>query len=266
MHSPHLMPGAAPFFYPGGEIGCMVLHGFTGAPQEVRWLGQYLNKQGYTVIGPRLAGHGTRPADMQGIRWQEWLSDTVAAFHLLRERCRKVFAVGLSMGATLSLRMAAHEKDIAGVAALAAPYFIYQTWRRPFVKVSGRFGRTFTKIGAPDGDRLAETIRAEQTARGEPITGRAAYPTYPAWALDQLWSLLSETRYALPRVTAPVLLINSSMDDVVPISQADSIFAALGSADKQRITLHNSGHVLTEDIEREVVFKAVGEFIKARSA
>ena len=65
---PQIIPTAEPFFFPGqGEnarIGCLVTHGFTGAPKEMRWLGEYLHRQGYTVCGMRLAGHATRPADM----------------------------------------------------------------------------------------------------------------------------------------------------------------------------------------------------------
>ncbi len=70
-------PTAEPFFFPGkGEkarIGCLVTHGFTGAPKEMRWMGEYLNRQGYTVCGIRLAGHATRLKDMVRSRWQDWL-------------------------------------------------------------------------------------------------------------------------------------------------------------------------------------------------
>ena len=29
-----IIPGAEPFFFPGGEISCLLAHGFTGAPKE----------------------------------------------------------------------------------------------------------------------------------------------------------------------------------------------------------------------------------------
>ncbi|MBE9479637.1 MAG: carboxylesterase, partial [Chloroflexi bacterium] len=37
-----------PFFYPGNAVGCLLVHGFPGAPEEMRWLGEHLAKQGYT--------------------------------------------------------------------------------------------------------------------------------------------------------------------------------------------------------------------------
>jgi len=44
-----LIPTAEPFFYPGNETGCLLIHGFTGAPKEMRWLGEYLTGKGYNV-------------------------------------------------------------------------------------------------------------------------------------------------------------------------------------------------------------------------
>lgn len=259
MRSAHLIPGAEPFFYPGSEIGCLVLHGFTSSPQEVRWLGQHLNRQGYTVYGPRLAGHGTAPSDMRGVTWREWVFDALAGYQLLRDRCRKVAVVGLSMGAALSLILAANE-DVAAVAALATPYEIGRRWRRPLLRLAVLAGWSFNKTAPPEGDHLDEIVRAEQAARGEVLTGRISYPRYPAWGVAQLWALLDAMRAELPRVTAPALLIQSTEDDVVPTEHVERIYAALGSVDKRKLILTAGHHVITEDVMREEAFKAVGEF------
>ena len=56
--------GAEPFFYPGNETGCLLIHGFTASPQEMRGLGVHLAEQGYSVLGIRLFGHGTQENDM----------------------------------------------------------------------------------------------------------------------------------------------------------------------------------------------------------
>ena len=43
---------AEPFFLPGNgknsRIGCLLIHGFTGTPKEMRWMGEYLNKKGFS--------------------------------------------------------------------------------------------------------------------------------------------------------------------------------------------------------------------------
>ena len=53
----------------GGDVGCLVLHGFTATPSEVRWLAEHLAGQGHTVYAPRLAGHGTTPEALARTRW-----------------------------------------------------------------------------------------------------------------------------------------------------------------------------------------------------
>src|SRR4051812_13660433 len=114
------MPGAEPFFFPGGRIGCLCLHGLSAAPQEMYWFGKHLHQCGATVYGPRLHGHGVTRDYFRHTRWQDWYLSALDGYHLLRSQCDQVFVLGLSMGALISLRLAASEQ-IAGVVALAAP-------------------------------------------------------------------------------------------------------------------------------------------------
>ncbi len=97
-----IIPTAEPFHFAGkganAKIGCLVTHGFTGAPKEMRWLGEYLNRQGYTVCGIRLNGHATKPEDMVRSHWQDWLLSVEDGYDLLHSCTEKVFLLGLSMG------------------------------------------------------------------------------------------------------------------------------------------------------------------------
>lgn len=43
--------GAKPFFFKGGSEGVLLIHGYTGAPGEMRLLGEFLHSRGYTVLG-----------------------------------------------------------------------------------------------------------------------------------------------------------------------------------------------------------------------
>ena len=40
----HLDPSA--FFLEGGETGVLLIHGYTGSPTEMRWIGDYLHRAG----------------------------------------------------------------------------------------------------------------------------------------------------------------------------------------------------------------------------
>ena len=54
-----IIPGCEPVYNAGGESACLLLHGFTSSPYEMRLLGEYLGREGYTVSIPLLPGHGT---------------------------------------------------------------------------------------------------------------------------------------------------------------------------------------------------------------
>jgi carboxylesterase len=66
-----LIPRGEPFFYKGGTTGCLLVHGFTGTPDEMRPLGKHLSDNGFTALGIRLFAHSTKPADMTRARWQD---------------------------------------------------------------------------------------------------------------------------------------------------------------------------------------------------
>src|ERR687889_705116 len=71
-----VMEGAEPFRFEGNEVGVLVSHGFTGTTQSVRPLGEALAEEGFTVIGPRLEGHGTSMEDHTSSTASDWISST----------------------------------------------------------------------------------------------------------------------------------------------------------------------------------------------
>lgn len=115
-----------PFFYQGSETGILLIHGFTGTPSELRPMGRYLEKQGYTVYAPLLPGHGTSPEEMECTSWKDWWACVFNAYDRLRlqGKVRQIVAVGLSMGGALALKLA-QEREVAGVVPFVL-LFIYK--------------------------------------------------------------------------------------------------------------------------------------------
>ena len=112
-----ILPGAEPFFLPGGKRGVLLIHGFTGLPAELLLLGQYLNKRGYTVLGVRLAGHATTVEDMSHMTGEDWMDSVRDGYALLSGICEDISAVGHSMGGLLALRLAAEKPLAASLAS-----------------------------------------------------------------------------------------------------------------------------------------------------
>ena len=98
-----VLKDAEPFAFEGGDIGVLVVHGFTGSTQSMRYLGEGLHRRfGFTVVGPRLPGHGTSPDDMETTGYLDWMGEAERALSELAKRKNKVFVTGLSMGGTLT--------------------------------------------------------------------------------------------------------------------------------------------------------------------
>ncbi len=244
------MIGAEPFFFPGGETGCLLIHGFTGTPNEMRGLGEFLAAQGFTVKGVRLAGHGTSPLDMEKTTWEDWFASVVEGYRELQSVAHKVFPIGLSLGAALALHLAVHH-EVEGVVALSAPAFIRDP-RLFFLPILKPFIR-FVRKGPPD--FLDPTVPQRHLD----------YPVYPTRSIEQLLRFLAHLRGELPLVRVPVLFIHSRTDRSVPLENPLYLIQHIGSAEKSIVWIERSGHVITEDIAREEVFSACLDFIRHHS-
>mgnify|MGYP001557575669 FL=1 len=97
---------AEPYAADGGPIGAVLCHGLTGMPGSMRPWGEALAAEGLTVRVPRLPGHGTRWQDANRVTWQDWYGELEASVDEVRARCSLTVVMGLSMGGTLSLRLA----------------------------------------------------------------------------------------------------------------------------------------------------------------
>src|SRR4051794_21475551 len=116
-----ILPGAGGYWFEGNEVGCLLLHGFTGTPQNVRPLADYLARRGLAVAAPRMPGHGTTAADLDKTGPEEWLGAAEQALADLRSRCSTVFVAGISMGGTITLELARRHPDLPGIVVMAAP-------------------------------------------------------------------------------------------------------------------------------------------------
>ncbi len=243
-----IIPSAEPFFLPGGPTSCLLVHGFTGTPKEMRWMGEYLNRQGHTVLGVRLSGHATKIEDMLHMRWWDWLASVEDGWHLLKQNSDHIFIIGLSMGGSLSLHFAS-QFPADGVIAMSTPYALSNNPRIRFIKFLSRFKPYLDKGGSDAVDQGA-------------LSDHISYRANPTRSVGELNDLLAEMRAALPKITLPVLLMHSHNDQYVNPENAQNIYHHLGSTDKTLLWLDQSGHVITREPEREIVFKAASDFIQ----
>jgi carboxylesterase len=248
MLEPLLIAGAEPFLFPGSRTGCLLVHGLTGTPMEMRWMGEFLSSRGYTVLAPRLAGHATRPDDLTRVRWRDWLAVVEDGFRMLSGCCDQVFILGLSLGGVLCLTAASY-LPVSGIVAISTPFALPKDWRLNFIRIFKAVMPKIAKSPANWFDPEAARTHIE-------------YPYHLTAAAAELKDLLEVMRAGLPAVRAPALLIHSRQDIDVPPENMQRIYEGLGSADKKMLWVERSSHNIVRDAEREIVFQAAHEFIQ----
>ena len=120
------------FFLPGTNgKGVLLIHGLTGAPAEMKLVARQLNRRGYSVHAPLLAGHGEDIRTLRRTHWEDWLASVVRGSEFLAERTQAVFAAGICVGGKLSLLAAKHRPDLIKAVAIYSPCFHYDGWDVP---------------------------------------------------------------------------------------------------------------------------------------
>jgi len=97
---------ADPFVLGEGPDACLLLHGLTGSPAEMRPVGEALAAAGFRAVGPLLPGHGTTPEDLD-ITTRADLVQAAESALLSLEGARRIFLCGLSVGGLLAIHLAA---------------------------------------------------------------------------------------------------------------------------------------------------------------
>jgi carboxylesterase len=249
-----LMPGAEPFSSDGPAIGgapaagVLLVHGFTGSPQSLRPWALALAAAGLTVRLPLLPGHGTDWREMNRTGWRDWYGAAEDALAELRRASGPVFVMGLSMGGTLTLRLAEeHSRELAGIVTVNASL----TTDRKVAALAPLLSRVVASVAG-----IASDIKA-------PGRTEVAYDRVPSKAFASLRELWKVTRADLGRITCPVLAYRSRTDHVVEESSGRLLLSGVTGATVEERVLENSYHVATLDNDADEIFAGSVAFVRS---
>jgi len=216
----------------------------------MRWMGEYLAEEGFSVLGVRLAGHATNPEEMIRTRYVDWMHSVEDGYHLLRGTVDRIFLIGLSMGGALSLLMST-KLDVDGVIAMSTPYKI----DLPSVKLA-KILAPFIPYTSKSNEEPGSTWFDQDAWKDH-----TSYPKNPIRSVVEINLLLDEMRDSLPAVIAPTLLVHSRNDTSVHSDSMTNIYNFLGTEDKEMMWVTESGHVIPREPAKTDVFKAAAAFI-----
>ena len=189
-------PDTSPFFYAGGERGVLLVHGYLTNPSEMRPRGTHLAENGLTVLGVRLAGHGTHIDAMDTVAWRDWVRNVEEGLSRLRQSCDHVSLAGLSMGAALALYVAAQTS--------VERLILYATPDRQAARILPPKLLSLIASLTPRLPKIGSDVR-DPDARRAHVT----YDQIPVKGLIQLSHLLRHADDAVEEVAAPTLVVHS---------------------------------------------------------
>lgn len=197
---------------PQGEVeaGVLLIHGLLDCPFSVRDLGLALQKEGYWCSSVLLPGHGTTPADLLTVHFEDWLQVTRYGIENLSKKVKKLYILGFSTGAALGIYQALMDQRVQGLVLLA-----------PAIQIKAPVDALFTLQNF-----LKRFNRKLDWVQQRPETDYTKYRSLTYNAVSQVAQLTQLIKDALPHypLNCPMCMIVSDADETISSKMAMQFF------------------------------------------
>ncbi|XID75792.1 alpha/beta hydrolase [Alkanindiges sp. WGS2144] len=235
-----------PSHYPADAHGVLLLHGFTGTPQDLKKLANFLKSQGFACYAPIYKAHGLGAEAIVGSGITAWWQDALDAFEFLQSHgYGKISIVGHSMGGVFALRLAQDFK-LASVTTMCSPIK-----KRPLHDLTQRliaYAEQYKKYEQKTPEHIQQEITDFAQSDFSVVQGISDFT--------------EQTGQGLAEVKCPLLVLQGELDDVCYQQSAQIIYEQAGSAVKEIKTYANSGHMLMLEADHQKVFRDIVGFLR----
>jgi carboxylesterase len=233
----------------------LLLHGGGDTPQTLRYVGEALHERGFHIAAPLLPGHGRSLAEFSKVTAADLTNAARAEYEKLKASHEWVAIVGLSMGGALAVQLAAEDHSLPAL-GLLAPYLAMPAAIERVAAFADVWGRLIPVVHAGDGISVLDPSERQKSL---------AYGVFTAAALKALRDTMRRAVAALPRVTAPTLVMQSREDNRIGSADAERAFAALGARDKRFEWVTGCAHIITVDYGRDTVIARLAAFMESHA-
>jgi len=115
-----------PFYFDAGPSAVLLLHSFSGTPNDMRLLGRFLERNNYSAYAPMFAGHGTsEPLDILTDGGPDkWWQQTIGSIEFLKSKNKtRIYIFGLSLGAIFATKALEEIPEVAGGGVFGSPIY-----------------------------------------------------------------------------------------------------------------------------------------------
>ncbi len=236
-----------PFTFEAGNRAVLLLHGFTGHSADVRMLGRYLEKKGYTSHAPILSGHGLPAEEILKYTPADWWKDVQNALQHLKDKGYEEIAVaGLSLGGVLGLKLA-YSEPIKGVTPMCSPMFFDN--EEELKKGFKQFAKEYKQLEKKSEDTIQEELDTLLET--------------PSETFEELGKLIKDVHDNIDMIYAPTFVVQAEKDEMINTESATYIYENVEADQKDIKWYKESGHVITLDKEREQLHEDIFNFLES---
>lgn len=233
------------FTLEGDRRAVLLLHGFTGSTKDVKKLGEYLNKRGYTCHAPMYRGHGVSPEEILKYGAKYWWEDVTKGYHHLKELgYEEIAVVGISLGGVFTLKVGA-EFPVKGVVSMCAP--IKRRSKDGLFERLYNYAKVYKQFEGKEPEQIEKELEELKSL--------------PQDAIIEVQKMIEHTSDEIEEIHAPTLVLQGKLDDALYQESAPYIYETVETDEKEIIWYQNSGHIITLGKERDKVFEDTLNFL-----
>lgn len=241
----------------------LLFHGLTGNPFEMKKYGMFLYKLGFDVFCYTFPGHGERMDEIYSVTREDWCDFAQNKYDKLRSNYENFFVSGLCMGASVAIYIAENNSNVSGVISLSTTLYLDGICMPKYIFLLPIALNTVYKYYYTFADDNTLGIKNEETRKKlAKIMAKTTIgmDNYPLCCVHELLKLSKNVRKHLKKVSCPILLIHSVLDNLTSPKSAKVVFKNIASKTKKYVELNNSFHMILYDNEKKIVFESVKKF------
>lgn len=212
----------------------IVVHGYMSEGKDMISQAKQFYDRGYNVLILDLRGHGQSEGDYIGMGWPDRLDIINWAKYIIeKNKDSKIILYGVSMGAA-TVMMATGEELPNNIKVAIEDCGYTSIWDEFKIQLKTLFNLpTFPVLNA------ATTV----------CKIRADYDIKAGSSIEQV-----------KKSKTPTLFIHGSEDNFVPFEMLDKIYEA-ANCDKQKLVIENAAHAQASNVNPELYWKIIDDFI-----
>ncbi|KMY52797.1 carboxylesterase [Bacillus sp. FJAT-27231] len=229
-------------------IGCLCIHGFTGAPYEVEPLAEYLHeKTTWKIVVPTLPGHG-ETLSLKGITYKQWIKCAEKEMEKLLVECETIYVIGFSMGGLIAAYLAEKYPVEKLILLSAAAKYI-------------NVGQLLKDIKQMWKDMRSGTLSENELF----LRYKNKFLFTPLSAAWQFRKMAAYSKPLFAKIQVPTFIAQGLADGIVPPKSAEYIYRRLPSNQKELYYVPHAKHHICHTGEKEQLFEKVFTFLKGSS-